>query len=199
MCESNETKKCLQDKGQMCSCHALDSKDIMARVAHVGENMRTTDWELDYTTLHRPEIRRLCVVGVCQQCGGRICVSLSPDDSAYGDDLLAMMYRHLWQYHHATSQHMSTALFREMFATMFHEQDQAFIREWLERPENQSVQRMYRRCHREHTGERRMWRASTNDEQPVQLYTITRNGIDIEKAQFPASSVEENVFPRERV
>ena len=145
MCEK---KKCLEEKKVLCSCEALKSEDIGVLLFHVAENMQDTEWEFDYTTLFCPEPRRLCVAGTCRRCGGRLCCSVELDETAYGDDLLAMAYRRLYQYDRNANHCQRPKPFQERFVDMFHKQDRAFIREWLDRPENRSVHTMYRRRHR---------------------------------------------------
>lgn len=142
MCEK---KPCLKGKKDLCSCEALKSEYIAVFLIHVAENMQNVEWEFDYTTLSHPESRRLCAVGNCRRCGGRLCSSIELDHTAFGDDLLAMAYRRLWQYTQAGPSRMTSKPFREMFVDMFHAQDHALVREWLDRPENQSLETMSRK------------------------------------------------------
>ena len=111
--------------------------DLMCLVA----NMVNAGWELEHTALEQPEQRRLCLVGVCQRCGGRLCLGLRITDGLDRNDLLAEIYRHMRQISHNFGLSRSS---REMFVELFHEEDQPFVREWLKRPENRDVAQMYR-------------------------------------------------------
>ncbi len=61
---------------------------------------------------------------------------------------------------------------------MFHEQDRAFVQEWLKQPANQST--------------------ISDTEQRVQLYTIIRSGADADRGIFVDFSPEGSYFSRER-
>ncbi len=142
-----ETRLCPHEAETLCTCKAIKErdKDIIGLFIHIHENMKDVEWELDYTDLSRPEKRRLCLVGKCRVCGGRLCQELDASDELAGDDLLAAIYRHLYQVHNAGGRYMPRQEFRDRFIRMFHEADRAFLCEWLDRPENQHVSRMYRR------------------------------------------------------
>ena len=89
-----------------------------------------------------------------------------------GDDFLAAVYRHLYQFHNASGcRFIDSIEFRERFVQMFHGQDQPLVRQWLERPENQSIQAMYHRSRRS-------------------AYTIIHTCADADKGHFPPPSGE---------
>ncbi len=138
---------CPHKAEELCLCRPVKERDqdVLALVEHVAANMADIRWELDYTDIDRPEKRRLCRVGVCRICGGVLCHEMDASDDLAGDDFLAAVYRHLYQLHNAGGNHMTNSEFRRRYVEMFHEQDRPFIREWLERPENGHVSRMYRR------------------------------------------------------
>lgn len=167
--------KCPHKGKPLCSCGAVKSKEILDLIRHVVGNLCEPEWDLEYTTLSKPESRRLCVVGVCQSCGGRLCHGIRVEDDLAGPDLLAALYRHLYQYHNSSGHSMKHTEFRERFARMFHEQDRPAVRFWLEQPENQSVHTMYRRSKPE----------------PVQtVYTIVHTSADADKGSFPPMEVK---------
>ena len=64
----------------LCTCVDWGKDDLAARIHHIICNFEFTGFGLEYTTLERPEGRRLCRIGRCRDCGKRLC---------YGDDLPA--------------------------------------------------------------------------------------------------------------
>ena len=176
MCDKNV---CPHKAEEMCACRPVREKneDVLALVEHVAVNMTDIRWELEYTDIDQPEKRRLCRVGTCRVCGGRLCHDMDASDQLAGDDFLAAIYRHLYQLHNAGGNHMANAEFRRRFVEMFHEQDRPFIREWLERPENGHVCRMYRRSVKTAPVE--------EPKKEVKIYTIVRTGIDADRGSFP--------------
>lgn len=134
MCEK---RTCSHHGEELCTCRPVKERDadIISLISHVFTNMTDVMWELDYTDINRPEKRRLCLVGVCRVCGGRLCHEVDASDNLTGDDFLAAVYRHLCQVHNAGGRHMARQEFRERFARMFREQERPMIYEWLERLE----------------------------------------------------------------
>ena len=82
------------------------------------------------------------------------------------DDFLAALYRHLYQFHRNMGQRLSEKEFRSKFVEMFREEDKSFVTEWLARPENSHVARMYRRSVRK-------------------IYTIVHTSVDADRGSFP--------------
>jgi len=177
MCEK---KECLKGKKEMCSCEAVKSGYLLLLLLHVRENMRDMEWEFEYTTLSCPEPRRLCAGGSCRQCGGRLFISIGLDDTLFGEKLLAEAYRGLELYEGNMSCKGSDP-FRERFIGMFHEQDRAFVHEWLEQREKQSVETTHR-----------------NNRQAVQIYTIIRSGADADRGIFTNPYPECSFLSHER-
>lgn len=174
MCEK---KKCLEGKKELCSCEVFKSDDWLAFLSHVIENMQDMEWEFDYTTLSRPEPRRLCAAGTCRRCGGRLCSSIVLEDNASGEELLAMAFHQLYLYERYMSC-KNLLSFRGRFVNMFHEQDRDFVQDWLKRSVNQ--------------------RTISDTEQPVELYTIIRSGADADRGIFQNPYPEGSYFSRER-
>ena len=171
MCEKS---KCQHRAEGFCSCPPVKDRgeNFLALLEHMAVNMTDIHWELDYADLNHPEKRRLCRVGACRICGGVLCHEMDASDALAGDDFLAAVYRHLYQVHNASGRlFMGSSEFREQFVQMFHEQDRPLIRQWLERPENQSVQAMYRRSSRS-------------------AYTIIHTCADADKGHFPPPAGE---------
>lgn len=182
-----ETRSCPHEADALCTCRALKErdKDIIGLLTHIHENMKDVEWELDYTDLSRPEKRRLCLVGKCRVCGGRLCQELDASGELAGDDFLAAIYRHLYQVHNAGGRYMPSREFRARFIRMFLEPDQLFIREWFDRPENQQIFQMYRRS---------VNPAPQEEEAGVTVYTIVRTGVDVDCGVFPEPAAEGSFF-----
>lgn len=179
MCEK---RVCLHEAESLCTCKPVmeRKKDIVGLLAHVRTNMKNVRWELDYTDIHLSEKRRLCLVGMCCICGGRLCYEVDASDVLAGDDFLVAVYRRLFQLYFVGEDCITLSEFRKRFAQMFHQQDQALIWEWLERPENRSLFAMHRS---------RMKPAS-QEAPKVTLYIIIRTGADVDHGSFPAPTVE---------
>ena len=141
MCQE---KPCPHKDKAMCSCIPILKCDPLDLLIHAITNMRDAVWELEYMTLTESEPRRLCVSGRCRHCGGRLCRRIGIEDDLFSDDLLAAVYRHLYQYHHAGGEPLSREAFRERFVQLFHPKDRDMIRDWLDRPENRCIHTMYR-------------------------------------------------------
>ncbi len=174
MCEK---KECLEGKRELCSCEVFKSGDWPAFLSHVIENMQDMEWEFDYTTLTQPEPRRLCAAGTCRRCGGRLCSSIVLDDKASGEELLAMAFHQLYL-HERYMSCKNLLSFRKRFVNMFHEQDRAFVQDWLKQPVNQG--------------------SVSDTEQRVQLYTIIRSGADADRGIFTDPYPEGSYFFHER-
>lgn len=73
MCEK---RHCTHSPEELCSCAPVRSGDVLQTAAHVAESIMDINWELDYKSLADLGDYRLCLIGKCRQCGGRLCVSL---------------------------------------------------------------------------------------------------------------------------
>lgn len=92
MCEKHY---CTHSPETLCSCAPVQSGDVARIVFHMAENMEDISWELDYKSLAELGDYRLCLIGKCRQCGGRLCVSQYPVDAQTPEDFLAAVYRQL--------------------------------------------------------------------------------------------------------
>ena len=129
MCEKHY---CTHSPETLCSCAPVQSGDVAQIVFHMAENMEDIRWELDYKSLADLSGHRLCAVGKCRQCGGRLCAGQYPVDAQTPEDFLAAVYRQLNQFHRRLDAALSHPAFRERFAAMFHEEDRPFVEDWLE-------------------------------------------------------------------
>lgn len=163
-----EKQTCPHGPESLCSCKPLKEreKDIAGFLRHISENMTNEVWELDYTDINRPEKRRLCVVGTCRLCGGRLCYEMDAAEALAGNDFLAAVYHRLYELHRSGGCFMGDSAFRVRFVELFHTQDQPLIRKWLEQPENRAAQSA--RCRDSEI-----------------LYTILHTSADADQGHFP--------------
>ena len=85
MCEKHY---CTHSPETLCSCAPVQSGDVAQIVFHMAENMEDIRWELDYKSLGDLSGHRLCAVGKCRQCGGRLCAGQYPVDAQTPEDFL---------------------------------------------------------------------------------------------------------------
>lgn len=163
MCEE---KNCHKKLGELCSCGPVQSGEPVRIALHLTENITDVDWHLSYGSLKKIEPYQLCLVGRCRICGGRLCMEQKPFGVNTTDDFLAAVYRHLYQFHRHMGQRLSEKEFRSKFVEMFREEDKSFVTEWLARPENSHVARMYCRSVRK-------------------TYTIVHTSVDADRGSFP--------------
>ena len=163
MCEE---KDCRQKFGSLCSCNPVQAGDTFQMAIHLAENITDVDWHLSYQSMECVTPYQLCLVGRCRICGGRLCMEQEPFGVNTTDDFRAALYRHLYQFHRNMGQRLSEKEFRSKFVEMFREEDKSFVTEWLARPENSHVARMYRRSVRK-------------------IYTIVHTSVDADRGSFP--------------
>lgn len=163
MCDK---KHCGRFHGDICSCAPIRNGDPFEMAVHLASHMSDVDWDLTYRDLEHIAPYRLCLIGKCAKCGGRLCVEQKPFDCASADDFLAAAYRHLYQFHQNMGQPLCREVFREKFVRMFHENDRPVVRGWLDRTENNSLHSVL--C---------------KDTQKV--YTIVHTRADTDRAKFP--------------
>lgn len=171
MCEKHY---CTHSPETLCSCAPVQSGDVAQIVFHMAENMEDIRWELDYKSLGDLSGHRLCAVGKCRQCGGRLCAGQYPVDAQTPEDFLAAVYRQLNQFHRRLDAALSHPAFRERFAAMFHEEDRPFVEDWL-------VQR----------------EAKTGDKTEGQkAYTIVHTAAYADRGVFPAPDAIATFFDK---
>ena len=164
MCDA---KKCRHERRDLCSCRPVQKGNVIELAAHMAANMKDVEWELDYKSLETVMYGRLCLVGKCKVCGGRLCIEQKPFDARTTDDFLLAAYHRLDQFHHNVAPALPDEEFRKRFVEMFRADDASVIREWLSRPENQSVQAMHRRSGKT-------------------IYTVVHTWANADKADFAA-------------
>ena len=128
-------KKCNHDAADLCSCGPVQEGEVVKMFQHLIANMTAETWELGYKDLNCPDDRRLCLVGVCSKCGGRLCVNIVWSNKLVGSNFVADIYWRLRRLYHSDWQRVSDQEFWDRFIRLFHEQDQPFVsdqRTWLE-------------------------------------------------------------------
>ena len=140
-----------EHKQSMCSCIDWKKDDLALQVNHLVNNFDFTGFELEYTTLGPEENRRLCKIGRCRVCGKQLCIGTKLPAQDTVDGLLAKIYRWMYQMWNAPRKALPDGIldFRTMFLALFHDEDLELVREWLSRPENQTIHRMYRNSGKE--------------------------------------------------
>ncbi len=133
-------KKCGHDAANLCSCGPVQEGDVVKMFQHLIDNMTDETWELDYKDMNSSEDRRLCLVGVCSKCGGRLCINIGCSDELIGNDFLVDTYRRLRQLYHLNWRCMPNQELWERFEQLFHEQDRPALSEWREWLEEQYVE-----------------------------------------------------------
>ena len=128
MCEKDH---CTHSPDTLCSCAPVQSGDVAQIVFHMAENMEDIGWELDYKSLADLRGHRLCAVGKCRQCGGRLCASQGINSTLSAERFLGAAYQHMEQFHIHHGATLSHAAFHEKFAAMFHAEDRSFVEDWL--------------------------------------------------------------------
>ena len=123
--------RCSYSSETLCSCDSIQSGEVLQIVFHMAENMEDIRWELDYKSLADLRGHRLCAVGKCRQCGGRLCASQGINSTLTAERFLGAAYQHMEQFHRHHGAPLSHAAFCEKFAAMFHAEDRSLVKDWL--------------------------------------------------------------------
>lgn len=117
----------------LCTCVDWGKDDLAARIHHIICNFEFTGFELEYTTLERPEGRRLCRIGRCRACGKRLCYGDDLPTQSTPDDLLADIFHQTFQMWRDAPEHLPAGAecFTDLFVSLFHEADRERVNEWL--------------------------------------------------------------------
>lgn len=109
---------------------------------HMRQNLQLDHFELAYHSLEPEKGRRLCMTGICRQCGQRLCYGVELPEHEAPECLLAAIYHwclHLWMVEGFRSAEDERD-FRTVFVSLFHKEDQELAQGWLERTETQDAQ-----------------------------------------------------------
>ena len=117
----------------LCTCVDWGKDDLAARIHHIICNFEFTGFGLEYTTLERPEGRRLCRIGRCRVCGKRLCYGADLPAQSTPDDLLADIFHRTFQMWRDAPEHLPAGAecFTDLFVSLFHEADRERVNEWL--------------------------------------------------------------------
>lgn len=171
MCEKHY---CTHSPETLCSCAPVQSGDVAQIVFHMAENMEDIRWELDYKSLADLSGHRLCAVGKCRQCGGRLCASQGINSTLTAERFLGAAYQHMEQFHIHHGAALSHAAFHEKFAAMFHAEDRPRVEDWLLRKETKIGDK---------TGEQK-------------AYTIVHTAAYANRGDFPAADAIATFFDK---
>ena len=107
-----------QKKDQLCRCIDWPDEDFDVEIDHFIRNFEFLHVELEYASLDAREPVRVCRIGRCRVCGGRMCdgTTLPPEKTV----------RELMP---------TICLLAGLAFQLFHEEDQAFAKQWLSEPE----------------------------------------------------------------
>ncbi|MBQ9648193.1 MAG: hypothetical protein IJV43_07545 [Oscillospiraceae bacterium] len=122
---------CGHEQDRMCTC--IGGMNTARKLIHIAGNIRDVDWELDYGTLTKPGSVRLCIVGVCVQCGERLCYGLRVGEEKAGEELVESLYTYLDLFHRFDGLQLTRERFDRDFLLLFHEQDRPVVQTWLDR------------------------------------------------------------------
>lgn len=150
MCEKNHCSRTSED---LCTCMDWQNGDLIRTVTHLAENITDIDWELDYKDLADVQGQRLCLVGRCKKCGGRLCISQTPKIKTSPEQILSVLDDSIGQAYSALRVYLRPEEYYDKFTAMFHEEDQPFVKEWLLQREMKAnaemkVQKAYTIIHR---------------------------------------------------
>ena len=124
----------------LCICSKNMTTDQLLR--HMRQNLQLDHFELAYHSLEPEKGRRLCMTGICRQCGQRLCYGVELPEHEAPECLLAAIYHwclHLWMVEGFRSAEDERG-FRTVFVSLFHKEDQELAQGWLERTETQDAQ-----------------------------------------------------------
>lgn len=127
----DELRNCGHEQDEMCSC--IRSMNIARQYVFLAANIKEVSWEFDYDTLDKPGKARLCIVGICGQCGSRLCCGVRVGVEYAGDELLECIFTYLTLFHRLDGLQMEAGEFDRKILMLFHEEDQSAVKKWLDK------------------------------------------------------------------
>lgn len=130
-----------QKKDPLCQCIDWHDEDFDVEIDHFIKNFEFLRMELEYTSLDAQKPVRMCKVGRCRVCAGRMCDGFTlPSGKSAREQmpticLLAGLA--FQQYGHSLPDERKS--FQELFPALFHQEDQAFAKQWLSESEGQRL------------------------------------------------------------
>lgn len=128
MCEKNHCSRTPED---LCTCMDWQNGDLIRTVTHFAENITDINWELDYQNLADVQGHRLCLVGRCKKCGGRLCISQTPKIKVSPEQILSALDDSIGQAYSALKVNLQPEEYYDKFAEMFHEEDRPVVDKWV--------------------------------------------------------------------
>ena len=127
----------------LCRCIHWGEEDFDVEIDHLLHYFEFLRLELEYTTLAPGTDWRLCQIGQCRRCGGRLCVGTTMAARDTLEDTLSSIYLIAGQRWcgHTGECPDGNSRFREMFICLFHEDDRKAVQDWLARRDEPLEQR----------------------------------------------------------
>lgn len=125
----------------LCQCIDWKSGDISVGVNHFINHFDFQGFTLEYSTLEPEKDRRMCKIGRCVVCGKRLCIGRALPAECGADDFLSEVYNWMFQMWKGPRERLPDGVncFRDMFLSLFHEEDKDYVHEWLRQPGNQKI------------------------------------------------------------
>ena len=121
------------NRSPLCRCIRWEDEDFDVEVDHLIQNFEFLRLDLEYDELAPGAAWRLCQIGRCRRCGGRLCIGTSLTARSTLKDTLASIHLiagQRWQNHTGKCPDANED-FRELFVRLFHEDDRQAVRDWL--------------------------------------------------------------------
>ena len=126
-------KDLCRNQPPLCRCIRWGDEDFDMEVDYLIHNFEFLRLELEYDTLAPGADWRLCQIGRCRRCGGRLCVGTRMTARDTLEDTLASIHLlagQRWQGHTGKCPDGNKD-FRELFIQLFHEDDRQAVQNWL--------------------------------------------------------------------
>lgn len=126
-------KESCRNQPPLCRCIRWGDEDFDVEVDHLIHNFEFLRLELEYDTLAPGAVWRLCQIGRCRRCGGRLCIGTHMTARDTLEDTLAsihLLVGQRWQRRTGTCSGRNKD-FQELFIRLFHEDDRQIVQDWL--------------------------------------------------------------------
>ena len=126
-------KDLCRNQPPLCRCIRWENEDFDVEVDHLIHNFEFLHLELEYDMLAPGANWRLCQIGRCRRCGGRLCVGTRMTTRDTLEDTLAsilLLAGQRWQGHTGKCPDRNKD-FRELFIRLFHEDDRQAVQNCL--------------------------------------------------------------------
>ena len=133
--------KSCQNHAPLCRCTDWQKESEEKRLAHFSQNFVFQRMKLEYESLDQASAIRLCKIGRCRECGGRLCVGTTLHSGLPLDERLLVIA--LLAIQSMKDAQTDSGSIIEGLAAMFHKDDRVIVSAWLSRAENQMLLQMY--------------------------------------------------------